>query len=73
MLTPTHIRRIRQTRGWSIGQLARAAGLPETTVGHLDRGRGLPGGRTLIALARALDCTTDELLGLSGEEPQKAG
>jgi len=59
------ISRLRQARGWSRAELARRSGLDQSTVWRLEaRSRNNPEATTLRALARALDTTMEDLLGL---------
>ncbi len=55
--------RQRATRGWSQSELARRAGIPRTTVGAIEGNRFTPSVTTALALARALDCSVEELFG----------
>lgn len=58
------LRRLRLARGLSQRALGRAAGLAETTVGHLEAGRRVrPDVETLEKLAGALDVEPRELAG----------
>jgi len=56
---------LRRRRGMSQGALAKASGLNRNTVARLEQGdlQDL-GGQSLVKLARALDCSTDVLLGM---------
>jgi molybdate-binding protein/DNA-binding XRE family transcriptional regulator len=57
---------LRQARGWSQEELARAAGLSRTGVGAIEAQRLVPSVAAALGLARALDCTVEDLFG----EPQ---
>lgn len=56
---------LRRRRGLSQGSLAKASGLNRNTIARLEQDdlHDL-GGQSLVKLARALDCTTDVLLGM---------
>lgn len=54
----------RRTRGWSQGELARRAGLPRSSLGAIEVGRLTPSVATALAVARALDCSVEELFGV---------
>lgn len=56
------LREMRVRRGWSQKELARRADLSQSHIARLETGSrdGTP--RSLLALARALECTVDELL-----------
>ncbi|GAB3344133.1 XRE family transcriptional regulator [Modestobacter lapidis] len=49
-----NVRRIRQERGLSLGNLAREAGLAKQTLANLENGAGNPTVETMLAVARAL-------------------
>ena len=58
---------LRRARGWSAYRLARQAGLSESYVGQIERGRHDPSLTTLLKLTRGFGlCSVDELL--SGRE-----
>lgn len=62
---------LRNARGWTQGDLGqRAGGIRHTTVGKYERNGESPGADNLIAIAMALDTTTDFLLGLS-DDPKR--
>ena len=56
------IRSQRRLRGLTQEQLAERAGISFAFVGHIERGTRKLSVATLIALARALDCSVDYLL-----------
>ena len=49
-------------KGMTQADLAEAAGLDQADVSRIERGKREPGGRTLRALANALDVTVDDLV-----------
>ena len=51
----------------SQNELSRRIGLDHTAIAHIEGGRRLPSIAKLVALARALDTTTDYLCGLSAQ------
>lgn len=54
---------LRQKKGWSQSDLARAAGIPQPTVCRLESGDiEQPKIMTLMKIARALDVSTDYLV-----------
>jgi molybdate-binding protein/DNA-binding XRE family transcriptional regulator len=53
--------RQRAARGWSQAELARRAGIPRTTVSAIEGGRLTPSVTAALALARALECSVEEL------------
>lgn len=57
--------RARETRGLSQVELARLAGLQAAAIGHFERDRRKPSFANVRALARALDVSSDFLLGRS--------
>lgn len=50
-------------RDWSQSELAAKAGMPPTSIAHLETGTRKPSFDTLRRLANALEVTTDYLLG----------
>lgn len=57
------LRKAREMRGWSQGDLADRAGLPPSSIAHFEAGSRKPSFDTLYRLANALEMTTDYLLG----------
>lgn len=53
----------RQARRWTQAELAERAGMAVEAYGRLERGLVLPRAQTLVALAEALNTSTDFLLG----------
>lgn len=70
MTTPsvTRVRERREARGLSQLALAAAADLTRQSVGAIEAGRAIPGVDVALRLARALDCTVEELFGGSRDE-----
>lgn len=56
------LRTLRQARGWTIDELAQRAHIGPSTISRLETGRRRLTIEHLVALARALDTTVDELL-----------
>jgi putative molybdopterin biosynthesis protein len=71
--TLTSIIRRRTVHGWSQAELARRAGIPRTTVSAIEGERLTPSVTTALALARALDCSVEELFGTGLKESITAG
>ncbi len=57
-----NVRRFREERGMSLGELARRSGLSKQTLSKVEQGIGNPTVETLGALAKALDLTLRRLL-----------
>src|SRR5215510_16314581 len=57
------VKQLRQARGWTQDELARAAGLSRTGVGAIEAARLVPSVAAALGLARALGCTVEELFG----------
>jgi SOS-response transcriptional repressor LexA len=63
------LRRLRIEQGKSIAELARDAELTESAVYKIEAKRGAqPQAGTIVALARALDMSADELLGMNASQ-----
>jgi len=60
---PQRLRQLRTARGMTQDQLAAAAGIATDTISLYERGRSRPRGRTVTALAAALDCDGAYLMG----------
>jgi transcriptional regulator with XRE-family HTH domain len=58
-----NIKALRETRGLSQQQIAKAAGIPRATWTHLESGAGNPTLTVLIKVANALQVRLEELLG----------
>ncbi len=56
----------RQARGWSQEALALAAGLPRSSLSAIESGRLTPSVSAALAVARALECSVEELFGGGG-------
>jgi transcriptional regulator with XRE-family HTH domain len=61
-LVARNVRRFRQERGMSMGELARRAGLAKQTLSTLEQAQGNPTVETLGLIADALDVTLRRLL-----------
>jgi transcriptional regulator with XRE-family HTH domain len=59
----TRIKALRETNGWSQIELASRAGIDRKTVNRIENGHFSPSIDTLVALGKALDTTTDSLIG----------
>lgn len=56
------IARLRMERGLTQTELAELVGCKKQHISRWETGERSPGGKSLIALAAALDCSIDELL-----------
>lgn len=61
--TPNRVRERREARGLSQVALAAAASLTRQSVGAIEAGRAMPAVDVALRLAKALDCTVEELFG----------
>ena len=61
--TTQRMKELISKKGISQKQLAKISGLTESTISHYVRGERIPRGVNLIKIAKALDTTTDYLLG----------
>jgi molybdate-binding protein/DNA-binding XRE family transcriptional regulator len=64
------VARHRTACGWSQSELARRAGVPRTTVSAIEGNRLTPSVTTALALARALECSVEELFEPRVAEPE---
>jgi len=67
------LRHIRVVRGLSQSELAKLADLHASAVAHFESGSRLPSFENIRALAIALRCTADYLLGLSPSPAEHIG
>jgi molybdate-binding protein/DNA-binding XRE family transcriptional regulator len=58
-----HVKQLRQARGWTQDELARAAGLSRTGVGAIEAARLVPSVAAALGLASALGCSVEDLFG----------
>ena len=63
------LKQLREARGWNKKQLGNEVGLTNVSILEFEKGRKTPSVDTLVALATALDVSTDYLLGLSPPDP----
>ena len=70
---PDRLRRAREYRGWSQGELADKASLQPSAISHFETGARKPSFDNLRLLADTLDVTTDYLLGRVAEFKELAG
>ena len=67
------LKQLREAHGWNKKQLGDKVGLTNVSILEFEKGRKTPSVETLVALARALDCSTDFLLGLSEHVTREGG
>lgn len=56
----------RKARGWSQEELSETSGLPRSSVSGIEAGRLTPSVAAALAVARALECSVEELFGDGG-------
>ncbi|MBQ6774995.1 MAG: helix-turn-helix transcriptional regulator [Synergistaceae bacterium] len=64
----SRIRKLRKKHGWSQLELASMVHMSESAIGGYERGYNEPSLDMVISLANILAVSTDELLGLEGED-----
>jgi transcriptional regulator with XRE-family HTH domain len=64
---PHRLMQRREQRGLSKVALGKMVGVTHVSIREFETGRKVPSVDTLIALARALDCSVDWLCGLTNE------
>ncbi|MCW5556165.1 MAG: helix-turn-helix domain-containing protein [Verrucomicrobiae bacterium] len=67
------VARRRAQRGWSQAELAQRAGIPRTTISAIEGERLTPSVTAALALARALECSVEELFAGGAVLPQSSG
>jgi molybdate-binding protein/DNA-binding XRE family transcriptional regulator len=61
----------RAARGWSQVELARRAGIPRSSVSAIESERLTPSVTAALALARALECSVEDLFGVGAPTPDR--
>lgn len=61
--TPHPVALLRIASGWSQAELSERAGIPRSSVSAIEAGRLTPSVTTGLAVARALECSVEELFG----------
>lgn len=69
---PRRLRRMREEHGWSQADLAARAGLQQSALSHYENATRRPSFANLRRLARALDVSTDYLVGHAPEAREAA-
>jgi transcriptional regulator with XRE-family HTH domain len=64
------VRQLREAKDWSQGRLATYSGVSRAQISRIESGQRRPSAEVLMKLAKALDTTTDYLLGLT-DDPRK--
>lgn len=59
----TNLAEIRKAKGFTQESLAKASGVSRVTIARIETGRQNVSGKTLIAIAMALDMSVDSLIG----------
>lgn len=74
------VHQLRKQRGYSQDELADMVGIQRSYIGHIERGSREPSRDIIVALARALETTPEDLLSAAGyiaksgeERPRAAG
>ena len=63
------LRRAREARGLTQTELGANAGIDPSRISNWERGDNYPQYRSLVAMCKVLDCSSDYLLGLSDRAP----
>lgn len=69
--TQNRVRERRSAREWSQAELAERAGISRTAVSAIEAERLVPSVAAAMGLAKALECTVEELFGQSHPQPSK--
>ncbi|WP_199794816.1 transcriptional regulator [Paenibacillus faecalis] len=63
----SYLKQLREERGWSINQLAKAAEVSGSQISRIENGlRGVPKPQTIRKIAEALDVSYEELMNQAG-------
>lgn len=63
------VRRLREERGWSMGELSRRSDVPTSTISRFERGKTDLGTSSFLKITRALRTSDHELRYLIGGPP----
>ena len=66
------VRRLRIQRRLTLEELAARAGISASFLGHIERGSRKLSLETFCRIARALDCTANDLLPMEGEAVRRS-
>jgi len=70
MLLAQRLRELRARYDWSLHELAERSGVHYVTIHRVEKGSTRITAPVVIALAKTLNVTTDDLLGMDAEPPQ---
>ena len=56
------VRKLRSERGWTQEQLAQMSQIAQPTISRIEKGKRTGNVATLMRIAKALECTVDDLL-----------
>jgi putative transcriptional regulator len=63
----SRVKELRNARGWTQEQLAKAVGVSRQSINSIERDRYVPSLMLALTFARVFGCTTDEIFTLEGE------
>lgn len=56
------VEELRRRKGWNQAELARRVGVTQVSIWKFENGKANPNLETLVKLARALECSLDDLV-----------
>jgi putative transcriptional regulator len=62
------IKELRNARGWTQEQLAKAVGVSRQSINSIERDRYVPSLELALTFARVFGCTTDQIFTLESEK-----
>jgi putative transcriptional regulator len=63
----SRVKELRNARGWTQEQLAKAVGVSRQSINSIERDRYVPSLMLALTFARVFGCTTDEIFTLQSE------
>ncbi|MFZ0817895.1 MAG: helix-turn-helix transcriptional regulator [Candidatus Sulfotelmatobacter sp.] len=63
----SRVKELRNARGWTQEQLAKAVGVSRQSINSIERDRYVPSLMLALTFARVFGCPTDEIFTLEGE------
>lgn len=67
------IKELREERGWTQGDLAKAAGVSRQSINNIERGRYVPSLELALKFAQVFECPADEIFWIDEQQDHTSG